>query len=143
MPEGKANKILIADDASFIRARLKDILTKASYEVVAEATNGIEAISMYQEHTPDLIILDIKMPEKTGLEALEEIITLNADAKIVMCSAMGQHATVQEAMSLGAKEFVVKPFQPQRLLEAIETCLGPMESEVAVESEPSEEAAES
>lgn len=116
-------KILIADDATFMRTLLKDILGKASYDVVAEATNGAEAVTLYKEHTPDLVTMDITMPEKSGLEALQEIMTHNPGAKVIMCSAMGQQAMVLEAIKFGAKDFVVKPFQADRVIEAVEKAL--------------------
>ena len=116
-------KILIVDDATFMRTLLKDILSKGNYDVVGEATNGVEAVSLYSELGPDLVTMDITMPEKNGLEALQEIMSSHPNAKIIMCSAMGQQAMVLEAIKSGAKDFVVKPFQPDRVLEAVEKVL--------------------
>lgn len=115
--------ILIADDAIFMRTLLKDILTKAGFEIVGEAANGKEAVDLYNQCQPALVTMDITMPEKTGLEALKEIISVSPEAKVIMCSAMGQHAMVLDAIKSGAKDFVVKPFQPERVLEAVNKVL--------------------
>lgn len=113
------NTILIADDAIFMRTLLKDILSKAGYEIIAEAANGTEAVDLYKQHHPALVTMDITMPEKSGLDALKEIVADDPSAKIIMCSAMGQHAMVLDAIKSGAKDFVVKPFQPERVIEAV------------------------
>lgn len=118
-----SKSILIVDDAKFMRTLLKDILSKTGYTIAGEATNGAEAIDMYNELKPDLVTMDITMPVKSGLEALKGIIQTHPDAKIIMCSAMGQQAMVLEAIKSGAKDFVVKPFQPERVLEAIDKML--------------------
>lgn len=112
-------KILIADDALFMRITLKNILTQAGYEVVGEAFNGQEAIELYQALKPDLTILDITMPEVGGIEALREIRKINPEANVFMCTSMGQRNMVIEAIQAGAKDFIVKPFQPERVLEAV------------------------
>ncbi|MDQ0350632.1 two-component system chemotaxis response regulator CheY [Alkalibacillus filiformis] len=114
-----SNKILIVDDAAFMRMMIKDILEKNDYEVVGEAENGQEAVDQYKELNPDLVTLDITMPEKDGIDALKEIISHDGEAKVVMCSAMGQQAMVIDAIQAGAKDFIVKPFQAERVLEAI------------------------
>lgn len=112
-------KILIVDDAAFMRMMLKDILTKGGHEVVGEAENGLVAIQKYQELKPDIVTMDITMPEMEGVEAVREIKKKDANAKIVMCSAMGQQGMVVQAIQAGAKDFIVKPFQGDRVLDAI------------------------
>jgi two-component system chemotaxis response regulator CheY len=112
-------KILIVDDAAFMRMMLKDILTKGGHDVVGEAENGLVAIQKYQELKPDLVTMDITMPEMEGVEAVKEIRKKDANAKIVMCSAMGQQGMVVQAIQAGAKDFIVKPFQGDRVLDAI------------------------
>jgi len=117
-------KILIVDDAAFMRMMLKDILTKNGYDVVGEAANGNEAVEKYKELSPDLITMDIIMPQCDGIEALKQIMALDTGAKVIMCSAMGQQAMVIESIQAGAKDFVVKPFQPPRVLEAVKKIIG-------------------
>ena len=112
-------RVLIVDDAAFMRKMLGDVLAKGGHEVIGEGANGTEAITQYQALRPDIMTLDITMPEKDGLAALREILTLEPGAKIVMCSALGQESKVLEAIKSGAKDFVVKPFQPDRVLDAI------------------------
>jgi two-component system chemotaxis response regulator CheY len=107
-----------------MRKLLTDALTNGGHEVVGEAGNGIEAVARWQELRPELTTLDITMPEKDGLAALAEIMAIDPSAKIIMCSALGQEGKVLEAVKLGAKDFVVKPFQPPRVLEAVEKALG-------------------
>jgi two-component system chemotaxis response regulator CheY len=103
---------------------LGDVLAKGGHEVIGEGANGAEAITQYQALRPDIMTLDITMPEKDGLAALREILTLEPSAKIIMCSALGQESKVLEAIKSGAKDFVVKPFQPDRVLDAIGKALG-------------------
>lgn len=117
------NKILIVDDAAFMRMMIKDILSKNGFQVVGEAENGAQAVEKYKEHTPDLVTMDITMPEMDGITALKEIKKVNPNAKIIMCSAMGQQAMVIDAIQAGAKDFIVKPFQAERVLEAISKAL--------------------
>lgn len=117
-------KILITDDAAFMRMMLKDILTKGGYEIVGEAVNGNEAIEKYNQFKPDLVTMDITMPVCDGITALKQIMASNPAAKVVMCSAMGQQAMVIESIQSGAKDFIVKPFQPQRVLEAVKKLIG-------------------
>ncbi len=112
-------KVLIADDAAFMRIMLRDILTQGGYEVAGEASDGIEAVELYQKIKPDLVTMDITMPKMDGLTALKKIIGTDPGAKIIMCSAMGQQPMVIEAIQAGAKDFIVKPFQAQRVLESI------------------------
>ncbi|EAX48654.1 response regulator receiver protein [Thermosinus carboxydivorans Nor1] len=119
-----AAKILIVDDAAFMRMMIKDILTKNGYEVVGEAENGLKAIEKYQELRPDLTTMDITMPEMDGITAVKQIKKIDPAAKIIMCSAMGQQAMVIEAIQSGARDFIVKPFQPDRVLEAVRKAVG-------------------
>lgn len=116
--------ILIVDDAAFMRMMIKDILTKNGYEVIGEAENGGKALEKYKELSPDLVIMDITMPEVDGIQAVKDIKKVNADAKIIMCSAMGQQAMVIESIQAGAKDFIVKPFQAERVVEAVRKVLG-------------------
>lgn len=115
-----AKRIMITDDALFMRVTLKNILTQHGLEVVAEASNGREAVELYEQYKPDLVFMDITMPEMDGLEALKAIRAKDPNAKVVMCTAMGQKQTVVEAIQAGAKDFIVKPFQPERIMEAVQ-----------------------
>lgn len=112
-------KVLIVDDAAFMRMMLKDILVKNGYEVAGEAENGQMAIDKYAELKPDIVTMDITMPDVDGIQALKQIKSSDPSAKVIMCSAMGQQAMVLEAIQGGARDFIVKPFQPERVLEAI------------------------
>ena len=116
-------RVLVVDDAAFMRKMVSDALVKGGHEVVGEAGNGVEAIARFQELKPDLMTLDITMPEKDGLAALAEIVGADPSARVVMCSALGQESKVLEAIKLGAKDFVVKPFQPARVIEAVDKAL--------------------
>lgn len=113
-------KVLIVDDAAFMRIKLKDILEKNGYEVAGEAQNGIEAINKYKETNPDIVTLDITMPEMDGVEALKGIKAYDADAKVLMCSAMGQQSMVMDAIRAGAIDFIVKPFDTERVIKALD-----------------------
>lgn len=117
------NKVLVVDDAAFMRMMIKDILRKGGYEVVGEAEDGIKAVEKYKELRPDLVTMDITMPDMDGITAVKEIRKIDANAMIIMCSAMGQQAMVIDAIQAGAKDFVVKPFQPERVLEAVRKVL--------------------
>jgi two-component system chemotaxis response regulator CheY len=117
-------RILVVDDASFMRMMIKDILSKNGYLVVGEAENGMLAIERFMELRPDLVTMDITMPELDGITAVREIRKIDPQAKIIMCSAMGQQAMVIDAIQAGARDFVVKPFQAERVLEAIGKALG-------------------
>jgi len=119
-----ANRILIVDDAAFMRMMIKDILVKNGFEVVGEAVDGVQAVEKYNELKPDLVTMDITMPEMDGITALKEIKSHDPAAKIIMCSAMGQQAMVIDAIQAGAKDFIVKPFQADRVIEAIQKTLG-------------------
>lgn len=117
-------KILLVDDAAFMRMVVKDTLTKNGYTELFEAADGAEAVAKYQEIKPDLVVMDITMPNMDGLEALKTIKAQDPAAKIIMCSAMGQEAMVVEAIKSGAKDFIVKPFKPDRILKAVQQILG-------------------
>ena len=116
-------RILVVDDAAFMRKMVSDALTRGGHEVVGEAGNGVEAITRFQELKPELTTLDITMPEKDGLAALKEIIEIDPTARVIMCSALGQESKVLESIKLGARDFVVKPFQPARVQEAVAKAL--------------------
>lgn len=116
-------KILIVDDAAFMRMMLKDILTKNGYKVVGEAENGARAVEKYKELSPDLVIMDITMPEVDGIQAVKLIKNIDKSANIIMCSAMGQQAMVIESIQAGARDFIVKPFQADRVVDAVRRVL--------------------
>jgi two-component system chemotaxis response regulator CheY len=117
-------RVLVVDDAAFMRKMVTDALTGGGHEIVGEAGNGAEAVQRFQELRPEVMTLDITMPEKDGIAALQEIIAIDPSAKVIMCSALGQESKVLESIKLGAKDFVVKPFQPDRVLSAVEKALG-------------------
>lgn len=119
-----AKNILIVDDAAFMRMMIKDILGKNGYNVVGEAENGAKALEKYNELKPDLVLMDITMPEVDGIKALKNIKAADPNALVIMCSAMGQQAMVIESIQAGAKDFIVKPFQPDRVLEAVRKVVG-------------------
>ena len=119
-----SKRILIVDDAAFMRMMIREILSKNGYEIVGEAENGARAIEKYKELIPDLVIMDITMPEVSGIQAVKEIKKINIDSKIIMCSAMGQQAMVIESIQAGAKDFIVKPFQAERVVEAVKKVIG-------------------
>lgn len=119
-----AKNILVVDDAAFMRMMIKDILGKNGYNVVGEAENGAKALEKYNELKPDLVLMDITMPEVDGIKALKNIKAADPNALVIMCSAMGQQAMVIESIQAGAKDFIVKPFQPDRVLEAVKKVVG-------------------
>lgn len=119
-----AKNIMICDDAAFMRMMIKDILTKNGYNVAGEAENGAKAVEKYTEVKPDLVMLDITMPEMDGIQALKKIKEIDPGACVIMCSAMGQQAMVIEAIQSGAKDFIVKPFQADRVIEAVKKAVG-------------------
>ena len=119
-----AKNILICDDAAFMRMMIKDILTKNGYTVIGEAENGAKAVEKYAELKPDLVLMDITMPELDGIQALKKIKEADPSATVIMCSAMGQQAMVIESIQSGAKDFIVKPFQADRVLEAVRKVVG-------------------
>ena len=115
--------VLVCDDAIFMRTMISDILTQAGFEIVGEAESGLQAVEKFRQLKPDLVTMDIVMPDMGGIDAVREICKADPDAKVLMCSAMGQQALVVEAIQAGAKDFVVKPFQPSRVLEAVQRVL--------------------
>ena len=119
-----AKNILICDDAAFMRMMIKDILTKNGYNVAGEAENGLKAVEKYNETKPDLVLMDITMPEMDGIQALKQIKAGDPGAMVIMCSAMGQQAMVIESIQAGAKDFIVKPFQADRVIEAVKKVVG-------------------
>jgi two-component system chemotaxis response regulator CheY len=118
-----AMNILIVDDLTFIKIVLRDILEKAGFRVVGEASNGDEAIRLYQERRPDVVLMDITMPGMDGLTALKRIRGIDPSARVIICSALGQQRLIVQAIQLGAKDFIVKPFQPQRVVSALKKAL--------------------
>lgn len=114
-----SKKIMLVDDAAFMRMMIKNTLTQGGYTNIIEAENGAEAVDKYKSESPDLIIMDITMPEKDGIQALREIKEYDANSNIVMCSALGQEKLVLEALKLGAADFIVKPFKPDRIMETV------------------------
>ena len=119
-----AKNIMICDDAAFMRMMIKDILTKNGYNIAGEAENGAKAVEKYNELKPDLVLMDITMPEMDGIEALKKIKAGDPNAMVIMCSAMGQQAMVIESIQSGAKDFIVKPFQADRVIEAVKKVIG-------------------
>jgi len=116
-------KILIVDDAEFLRVRISKMLTGDGFDVV-EADNGLKAIEAYKTHKPDMVLMDITMPEMDGLSALKELRKIDPNAKVIMLTALGQESVVLEAVKSGAKDFVVKPFERDRVMSAINKLLG-------------------
>lgn len=119
-----AKRILITDDTAFMRMTLRNVLVKNGYEIAGEAEDGLQAVEQYMIIKPDLVTMDITMPNMDGITAIKKIIEKDADAKIVVVSAMGQKALVIEALNSGAKDFIVKPFQPDRIVEALQKVIG-------------------
>ena len=117
-------RILLCDDAAFMRMMLKNVLTEHGYEVVGEAANGAEGVEKYSQLKPDLVMMDITMPEMNGIDALKKIKENDSNANVIMCSAMGQQAMVIESIQAGAKDFIVKPFQVERVIEAVQKAIG-------------------
>ena len=118
-----SHSVLVCDDAIFMRTMISDILAQAGYDVIGEAETGTQAVERFKELPPDLVTMDIVMPAMGGIDAVREIMKIAPDARVLMCSAMGQQALVVEAIQAGAKDFVVKPFQPSRVLEAVQRVL--------------------
>jgi two-component system, chemotaxis family, chemotaxis protein CheY len=114
------SSVLVVDDAIFMRRAIREMLEKNGYEVIGEAENGKTAIQKYKEHKPDIVTLDITMPEMSGSMALKEIINLDKDAKVIMVTAMGQEELVKEAIIAGAKSFIVKPFTEEKLIQVLQ-----------------------
>ena len=117
--------IMIVDDASFMRQMIREIVESAGYQVVGEATNGLEAIEFYDELAPELVTMDIVMPKCSGIEAVKTILTRDPQAAIVMCSALGQDTLVEEAIRAGARDFIVKPFRPEEVIAKLDPILKP------------------
>jgi two-component system chemotaxis response regulator CheY len=118
-----AKSVIVVDDAAFMRATLRDIFSRNGYEVLGEARNGVDAIALYERQRPDLVTMDIVMPEMGGIEAVRRIVEKDPSARVIMCSAMGQQSLVIEAIQAGARDFVIKPFQASRVLEAASRAL--------------------
>jgi two-component system chemotaxis response regulator CheY len=118
-----AVNVLIVDDLAFIKIVLRDIIEKAGFRVVGEASNGEQAITMYQDTRPDVVLMDITMPGMDGLTALKKIREIDEAARVIICSALGQQQLMVQAIQLGAKDFIVKPFQPQRVVSALKKAL--------------------
>ncbi len=114
-----STRVLIVDDAVFMRNMIKDIFSGDEFEVVGEAANGVEAVEKYRELNPDVVTMDIVMPLKSGIEAVKDIVSEDPDAKIVMCSALGQDSLIMEAIEAGAKDFIVKPFKAEKVIEVV------------------------
>ncbi len=119
-----AKKILLVDDAAFMRKMIKDTLNKNGYNEIFEAVDGVDAVAKFDEVSPDLVVMDITMPNMDGLEALKAIRAKDGNANVVMCSAMGQESMVMDAVRSGAKDFIVKPFKPDRVLKTVTSILG-------------------
>ena len=115
---------MVVDDASFMRSMIRDIFSHGPFVIAGEAENGMEAVRMYRELRPSLTTMDIVMPQMDGLTALREILKLDTTAKVVMCSALGQESLIAEAIDAGARDFIVKPFQPSRVLKVVQSVLG-------------------
>jgi len=116
-------KVLIVDDALFMRNMLRNIFSESGFDIVGEAQNGNEAIEMYRQLRPDLVTMDIVMPEKNGIEALKEIMSADSSARIIICSALGQESLIMEALEAGARDFIVKPFKPPKVIEVAQKVL--------------------
>ena len=119
-----SKKILLVDDAAFMRIMIKDTLSKNGYTELFEAVDGADAVQKYAEISPDLVVMDITMPNMDGLQALKEIRAKDSNAKVIMCSAMGQEGMVVDAVKSGARDFIVKPFKPDRIVQAVNKVLG-------------------
>ena len=113
-------KVLIVDDAAFMRMMIKNILSKSGYDIVGEAENGVQAVAKFKELKPELVTMDITMPDMDGIAAVKEILKINKDAKVIMCSAMGQKPMIKEALEAGAKDFIIKPFDKDKAIKIIE-----------------------
>jgi two-component system chemotaxis response regulator CheY len=116
-------RVLIADDASFMRQMIRDIIEPEGFEVVGEASDGVEVIEKFKELHPDMVMMDIVMPKRSGIDSVKGIIALDPTARVVMCSALGQETLVMEAIEAGAKDFIVKPFKPEAVVSALKKAL--------------------
>jgi len=117
-------KVLVVDDAIFMRSLIRDIFARSPFVIAGEAENGQEAIEMYKILRPDITTMDIVMPEVDGITALKEIMKFDPQAKVIMCSALGQESLIAESIEAGAKDFIVKPFQPNKVLKVVRSVLG-------------------
>ncbi|HHV93115.1 MAG TPA: response regulator [Firmicutes bacterium] len=117
-------RVLVTDDTAFMRMTLRNVLEKNGYEVIGEAADGEEAVALYAELRPDVVTMDITMPKMDGITAIKKILEMDPNAKVIVCSAMGQKPMVIEALNAGAKDFLVKPFQPERIIEALRKVSG-------------------
>jgi two-component system chemotaxis response regulator CheY len=115
--------VLVADDLKFIKLVLRELLEKAGFRVIGEASNGEEAVDLYESKRPDVVLMDITMPKMDGLAALKQILKFDPQAKVIMCSALGQQSLIVQALQLGAKDFIVKPFREDRVVAAIKKIL--------------------
>ncbi len=116
-------RVMIVDDALFMRNMLRNIFSEAGFEVIGEAQNGSEAVEKYTQLRPELVTMDIVMPEKSGIEALKEIVAIDGSARIIICSALGQESLIMEALEAGARDFIVKPFKPAKVIEVAQKVL--------------------
>ena len=116
-------RVLVVDDLAFIKLIIRDTLEKRGFEVCGEASNGLEAVEMYAKLKPDIVLMDITMPRMDGIQALSKIMSIDNNAKVIMCSALGQQKLIIQAIQLGAKDFIVKPFKPERIIGAIKKAL--------------------
>ena len=116
-------KILVVDDAIFMRSMIRDIFARGPFVIAGEAENGVEAVRLYRQLRPDLTTMDIVMPQMDGITALREIIRFDPGAKVIMCSALGQETLIAESIEAGARDFIVKPFQPSRVLKVVQSVL--------------------
>ena len=116
-------RILVADDASFMRQIIREILESEGHEIVAEASDGVQAVEAWKTHQPDVVTMDIVMPRRSGIDAVRSIVGIDASARIVMCSALGQETLVMEALQAGARDFIVKPFKPDSVIATLSKVL--------------------
>ena len=116
-------RVLIVDDLTFIKIVLRDLVNRAGFRVIGEASDGLEAVQMYTDKHPDVVLLDITMPKMDGLTALKKILAIDPQARVIMCSALGQQRLIVQAIQLGAKDFIVKPFQPERVIGSIKRAM--------------------
>ncbi|MGH0032761.1 MAG: response regulator [Myxococcota bacterium] len=116
-------RVLVADDASFMRQMIREIVEAEGHEVVGEASDGDEVVEEFKRLQPDVVTMDIVMPRRSGIDAVKGIVDLDPGAKVVMCSALGQETLVQEAMEAGARDFIVKPFKPDAVIETLQKVL--------------------
>lgn len=132
-------RVLIVDDAIFMRSMIRDIFARGAFVIAGEAENGEEAVRLYKELRPDLTTMDIVMPKMDGIAALKEIMKFDSEAKVVMCSALGQESLIAEAIEAGAKDFIVKPFQPAKVLKVVQSVLGLDDNFQPIQPEKKEE----